>query len=56
MKNNQIVILSLLITMTDHSFLMFAFELLLFIYLVNEYFINLKIKQNDKRINKREIN
>ena len=28
MKNNQIVIISLLIIMTDHKFLMFAFELL----------------------------
>jgi len=45
MLNNKMIILSLLIIMTDHSFLMFAIELLLFIYLVKEY-LKLKTQKN----------
>ena len=50
-KNNKldnfIIVFLLLMFMDGHNFVNLAFELLLFIYLMREYFINLKIKQNE---------
>jgi hypothetical protein len=42
MKNHKIIIMCLLIVMSEHNLLMFAVELLLFIFLIKEYLKTIK--------------
>ena len=50
MINNKMLIIGLLIIMSEHSFLMFAIELLLSVYFIKQYFKNLKLKKMSEEL------
>ena len=54
--DNKIIVFLLLIFMTEHSFVIVAFELLLYLFFINKYFINVKINKMTQELITEKLN